>query len=497
MLHSSEEGLMNGRGCPPWRSMLAALASLTCLADRPLAGQPGPVTVTGRVTDVVANTGLVGATVSVEGTSLIAVTDDSGRYRLEGVPSGPQFIRAIRVGFAPLRRPVTVPASGTLTIDFALARSALNLPGIVVTADPSSRARGELGTASVIEREAIRNQTAASLAGVLELVPGVVLAPPGLDGVQQFSLRSVPISPGGGGPTASGPGAATLAAFGTQIIIDGVPLSNNVNLQTLGPRGELGFASASGGGIDLRRIPATTLERVEVVRGIPSARFGDLTQGVVLVDTRAGAIDPEIRIRLDARTVEATTLGGKTFGRRHSGTATLNLIRTKTQPGFRDNTGSRVSAQLAHRHEGRRLTLDTRVDVFQLLEDDPELATAPGLASRSRDNGLRVSERLRWRLGERSRFEWTAAFEGIRQRSFSASPLLIGAMPFTDRLTEGTQDGSFIGGSYNARVDVQGDPRHLYSRAEWQLPTRWGGFEHQLRLGNELRRRIPDCRIFR
>ena len=35
--------------------------------------------------------------------------------------------------------------------------------------DPAGRARGELGTASVIGSEAIRNQTAASLAGILEL----------------------------------------------------------------------------------------------------------------------------------------------------------------------------------------------------------------------------------------------------------------------------------------------------------------------------------------
>ena len=295
--------------------------------------RPQGATIAGRIADAVAATPLANATVSLEGLALTTISDDQGRYRLDGAPSGPQILRVIRIGYAPLRRPITVPPNGTLTVDIALARSALNLPNIVVTADPAGRARGELGTASVIGSEAIRNQTAASLAGILELIPGTVLQPPGLDGVQQFALRAVPISTGGGiGPNAGGPSAGSLASFGTQVVLDGVPISNNVNLQSLGARAELSFATAAGGGIDLRRIPAATIERVEVIRGIPSARFGDLTQGVVLVDTRAGAVAPEVRLRLDARTTEATVVGGTSLSRRQTATASLNLPAPSSRP---------------------------------------------------------------------------------------------------------------------------------------------------------------------
>lgn len=477
-------------GHPTHRLWTPLAALILAAGPAALAQQPPAVSITGRITEAALGVPLVGATVSVEGTALSTLTDEEGRFRLANVPPGPQVIRVIRIGYAPLRHHLIVSTEGTPTLDLALAKSALQLPGLVVTADPASRAGGELGTASVIGREAIRNQTAASLAGVLELVPGVLLQPPGLDGVQQFGLRAVPIGPGAA-PSAgsiSGPTASILASFGTQIVLDGVPVSNNVNLQGLGPRGELAFATASGGGIDLRRIPAATLERVEVIRGLPSSRFGDLTQGVVLVDTRAGAVDPEVHVRLDARTVEGTLLGGKRMGGQHSATATVNLARTRLAPGFGDNTGSRISAQLAHRHEGTRLTLDTRLDLFQVLDDQPPSPLSPDHASRSRDNGFRLSERLRWRLGERSRLDWTAAFEGVRQRSFTQSPRLRGAMPFTNRLTEGTQDGKFIGGLYVARVDVDGNPRHFYSRLESALSRRWAGLDHALRAGLELRR---------
>jgi AraC-like DNA-binding protein len=406
-------------GTAAWRDLLrqlprlcrrGTLVALACAGlgreARAQAAEGGAV-IAGRVTDAVSGAPLAGATVALEGGALTATSGADGRYRLAGAPPGPAVLRVVRIGYAPVRRPLTVPVSGTVTVDVGLARSALNLPNLVVTADPAGRARGELGTASVIGSDAIRNQTAASLAGVLELVPGTTLQPPGLDGVQQFSLRSVPISTGGGatGPNALGPSAQSLASFGTQIVLDGVPLSNNANLQSLGARGELGFASAAGGGIDLRRIPAATLERVEVIRGVPSARFGDLTQGVVLVDTRAGVVPPEARLRFDARTVEGTLLGGARLFPGQTGTASVNLARTRLAPGTRDDVGSRISGQLAHRFASDRLTLDTRIDAFQVLEDEPATPVFPDVAARSRDNGLRVSERARYRLGRSSGLE--------------------------------------------------------------------------------------------
>jgi len=183
---------------------------------------------------------------------------------------------ARRLGYAVSRIPITVPTDGVRSVDIVMSTSALQLDQLTVTADRTGRARGELGTASVIDRDAIANQIASSLQGVLELVPGVPLQPPGLDAAAQFSLRALATSPTAGVGGLAGPGAADIGAAGTLIVLDGIPLSNNANLQTVGARGEtVPTASTAGGGIDLRRIPASTLERVEVIRGIPSARWGD------------------------------------------------------------------------------------------------------------------------------------------------------------------------------------------------------------------------------
>jgi outer membrane receptor protein involved in Fe transport len=462
-----------------------------------VAARPSTV-IGGRVSDSRTDRPIVGATVSIEGTRFGALTDSLGDFTIRGAPAGTQVLRAQYIGFSPSRITIDVPSSGWIQQNVSLARHALELKGVQVTADPRSRATGELGTASVIEHEAIRAQTATSLAGVLELVPGVPLQAPGLDDVQQISLRSVPVSVG---DPSSGSAAGNLASFGTLIILDGVPLSNNSNLQTVGAN-QVSLSSSAGGGIDLRRIPATTIERVEVIRGIPSARFGDATQGAIIVDTRAGVVRPELSARFDASTSEASGVGGTRLGARSTGTITTDIARTHVGGGARNDQSTRLSGQVANRlllghldHDQSMgaivdpvpVVLDSRFDFFRLNDDRPEVSTLPGAESRSHDSGVRFSERVRARAGKQTRIELTTALDVQQQNGFVRSNQLRGATPVTDRLTAGRSIGRFLAGIYNARTDVGGLPRLFYSRLEATNTSSFFGRDQLLRIGGELR----------
>ena len=451
-------------------------------------------TVTGRVTSR-AGEPIAGAQIELEGLSGSASSDSLGRFRLTSIPPGTYILAARRLGYAPTRQPISLRDGETAAVTIVLAETALRLETVRVTADAVGRARGELGTADVIGRDAIANQSATSLRGVLELIPNVPLSAPGLDGVQQIGLRTVPNSSGGIG---GGGAASDLASFGTLVVLDGAPLSNNANLQTTGPRGELSVASSAGGGVDLRSIPASTLERVEVIRGIPSSRYGDLTQGVIVVERRAGAFDPEIIARYDPRTAEASLAGGRELGRRHIASATTDVARTLTAPGLREDQVFRGSVQLAHRFQSRapdaqddvaRLTLDSRIEFTQLYANTPENpAFIPGFSTWTRDNRLRLIERARFRLGGSGMLEWTAAFDRTRQKSFVQGLRIRGGMPFTEALTEGRNVGRFVIGQYSARVDLDGTPYSFYSRLEATVSGPRFGADHVLRTGLELRR---------
>src|SRR5258708_20556113 len=219
---------------------LAVRAGLIAFAATALAATSARAqraTLSGRVSDAATHGPVGGRPVTIEGPRLAALTDSGGSFRIDAVPPGPQVLLARRIGYAPTRIPFTAPASGTATLDVAVARRALQLPGVIVTVTPEERATGELGTASVVDREAIAHQTAATLQGVLELTPGVVLAAPGLDEVQQVSLRAVPASFGQaltlGASTAPSP--ADITASATACVLYRVPPPHTPTLHTPRP----------------------------------------------------------------------------------------------------------------------------------------------------------------------------------------------------------------------------------------------------------------------
>jgi hypothetical protein len=223
------------------------------------------------------------------------------------------------------------------------------------------------------------------------------------------------------------PGGFNAGAAGTLIILDGVPLSNNANLQSVGARGTIiPSASTAGGGIDLRRIPASTLERVEVIRGIPSVRWGDLTQGAIIVETRAAAAAPEFVARFDPRTAEGGAVGGHAWGDEQQAlTATFNLAETRPARTLSSAGTVRAAIQVAHRIRfganatpavsggvaTTKASLDTRIDWWRLRYDNPErVDIEPGRNSLQDDWGFRVGERARFTLGQ-GQLEWTASLD--------------------------------------------------------------------------------------
>jgi len=471
----------------PLRFVLPAIMIAVVPACAARAQRGAGATVVGRVFDVADARQLSGVSISVEGTGFTTRSDSAGRYRLGGLPPGPQVLLARRVAYAVARVPVTLPLDGTIERDIGMAAMALHMREVQVTADAVGRARGELGTASVINREAIANQGASSLAGVLELVPGTPLQAPGLDNVQQYAVRSVPTTTGT---------AERLGAFGTLIVLDGVPLSNNANLQTTGPRGEIIPSTAAGGGVDLRRIPAAALERVEVIRGVPSARYGDLTAGAIVIDTRAGVVSPELMARYDTRTAEGNFLG-KALPLSNA-SINADIARTLIAPGLSDGVAWRATVDAAHRasfggggpaDNDDVVALDSRFNIYQVYQNEPEQPeVSPGVFSSDRSGGARLSERARVGASRSAHLEITASVDRDWQDSYDQLLLVRGAEPFTDRLTAGRSIGHFVGGAYPAAVHLQGAPWQIYSRLEASLPARVGGGDNVLHIGAEMRR---------
>ena len=122
-----------------------------------------------------------------------------------------------------------------------------------------------------------------------------------------------------------------------------------------------------------------------------------------------------------------------------------------------------------------KLILDTRFDVFQLVDNRPENPIVrPGRASRTRDTGVRVSERARLRLGGDSRLSFTGSLSRIDQESTSRAPKVSGVQPFTPARSAGRNEGFYIGGTY---LGGGGTRRHALARCsgDWSGRVETGG----------------------
>jgi uncharacterized protein YfaP (DUF2135 family) len=81
----------------------------------------GTGSLSGTVVNAVNAQPIVGASVTIAGTGLSTTTNASGQYSFSAVPAGSRSVSASASGFSSSTQSVTVPASGSATLNFALS----------------------------------------------------------------------------------------------------------------------------------------------------------------------------------------------------------------------------------------------------------------------------------------------------------------------------------------------------------------------------------------
>ena len=236
------------------------LAILALAAPLPALAQTG--TVAGRVTDAASGAPIAGVTVQIVGTAMGVFSGADGRYTLQVQP-GVYTVRAVSLGYAAVEQRVTVEADRTVTIDFTLNVSALAIDEIVVVGSRTARTATETPVpidvipAAEITRagELETNQILRTLAPSYNASHQTISD--GTDHVNPASLRGL-------GPDQ------------TLVLINGKRRhpSALVNVNGTFGRGTVG--------IDLNSIPASAIERIEILRDGASAQYGsDAIAGVI------------------------------------------------------------------------------------------------------------------------------------------------------------------------------------------------------------------------
>ena len=215
-------------------------------------------TISGRILDDKTSQPLSYASVKVRDMELWAVADDNGNFSIANVPEGTLTIEVRTLGYVSRMYRFSLTRDTDLK-NIRMKEDNLSIPGVEVTA----KKRAGAGTTSyVMDRTALDHSQVLSLSDITALLPGGQTVNSSLMNDNRLALRA-------------GSSERGNAAFGTAIEVDGMRLDNNASMSET--------TSAS-----TRSLAASNIESVEVIPGIAGVEYGDISNGVVKVNTRKG-----------------------------------------------------------------------------------------------------------------------------------------------------------------------------------------------------------------
>lgn len=293
--------------------LLASICLLLLLGNSTVTrAQSGTFQLKGKIIDG-NNKPVSFATVVIDETKNGVTADENGVFTLPlNARKGDRLnLLFSRIGMQTAKDSIIVGDLLNQLVVFRMYELNLSLKEIKVSPESG---KSISNSAIVIDRDVIEQTPALSISDLLNLLPNQKFTPPSLQNVQNLNLRIA--------PTATNTGRSDFGlnnAFGIAIIMDGNLISNNANMQSRNPlRSATGLSGAvvttggsvgvgntdsySGdntfGGIDLRQIPTENISKIEVISGVASAKYGEMTDGAVIIERQAGYSPLYIRTQL-------------------------------------------------------------------------------------------------------------------------------------------------------------------------------------------------------
>ena len=211
-------------------------------------------------------------------------TNAEGKFKIPGILPGSYTMEVSSLGYQKVAIPVKITQDYS-GFKLQLKEENLTLDDVIVTA----KAGTALNSSSRIDKTAIQHLQATSLADVMQLMPGSVIKNPDLNSANVITIRSISATSG-------------YNSRGVGILVNGAKVSNDATL-------------SSSESYDFRNISTDNIESVEVLKGVVSAEYGDITSGAVIVTTKTGRTPLEIRVKTDPKTKAVSFSKGLSLGK--------------------------------------------------------------------------------------------------------------------------------------------------------------------------------------
>lgn len=253
------------------KSLVLFLSLMLLPAGSLLAGTTGKIK--GKVIDKASSEALVGANVSIVGTSYGAATNIDGEYLILNIPAGVYTLRATFVGYSQVTvSNVRVSSDLTTEQNFSMSSEAVALGQIEITAERPLINKDYTNTLTVKSSEQINALPVRGVANVVGLQASVVQN----EGNNLLYVRG---------------GRATEVSY----VVDGVPVNNPLS----------GVAGNSFTGINQNNV-----QELQIQTGGFNAEYGAAMSGVVNLNTRSAGT----KYSISAEGITDAIAGGNSIG---------------------------------------------------------------------------------------------------------------------------------------------------------------------------------------
>ena len=472
----------------------------------------------GKVISAETKQAVAYALVHLPETGLQAVTNAEGYFLIKQITPGTHKVNISFLGYENFDKPIEVKA-GENSLSFELVPANFKVEDVVVTATAS---KAGAATSSTISRTAMDHIQSSSLADVMSLLPGASTP----------DTRTLTLSQASSFAIRGG------ASLGTAIIMDGAPMSNNANMQSLGA-GKMPFAASGApgsaamatptSGIDMRQISTDNIESVEVIRGIASVEYGDITSGAVIVNSKAGRSPLNVKLTMNPNLYQVSANHGLLLGSAGSKAGAMNYSADYAYSQYKPTEGyshyERTNAQVGYTNSIGKWYTNSSLSVG-IYRDKAN--PTPGDENDYRyalqkENRLRFNTKgtFSFNKGWFNNLKYSAAFTFTDKDSYFEDQALNAEASFSNSKTNGTvttsapggrvtlNDGSIITnpeGEYATRTpntymynySVRGKELNTYAQLIANFAGTAGPTSHFIKLGADLRNdgNVGEGKIF-
>lgn len=451
-------------------SVMAIMSIFTSIFSRAYAQNKHKTSsITIRVIDNATKETLPGAICRIEELDVFGMANIDGIVKLPNIPFGRWKITTKILGFKD--KEITVAVSKDLKLIARLDEQSLTLDNVVVTA---KRNTAGSGTTESIGRQAMDHIQATSLGDVMQLLPGGLL-PKNKDmtSAERINIRSV--------------GYDKNNAYGVSIIMDGMPINDEAAI------GGLNGLSA-GEGVDMRTIATDNIENVEVVTGVASAEYGEMTSGAVIVHTKAGTTPLRARIKITPSVLQTSVSKGFSLPN-NSGimNASFDYANSSGDPRMRTEAFDRISTNLGWSKKIGIWSPNVRFSYSGIIDQskiDPDEADR-GTEKKSGNYSMRLSHD--GRLAINKWFSRTLKYTiGVNYNIRDSYQKKIVSTGGTGRVLfnsreEGVTLGSILPSSYWAEGGSKGKSFNLYGKVSNSLFIKSESLRQRIIMGLEYR----------